>query len=437
MMKKQIIFFLLLVLIAGCRNEAPEASKVPVEKIYKYVIKGGHLIDPKNNIDEVMDIAISAPTNPDRGYDRGSRDGKIALVAKNINPDLGEQVIDARGLYVSPGLIDMHVHVFWGSDMEGTYRNGPMSVPPDGFALRTGVTTVVDAGCAGWRNFEAFKEQTIDFSNTRVLAFLNIVGEGMAGGKYENDLNDMDARKTADMILKYPEHIVGIKNAHYYGPGDTYLIPIRRGIEAGELAGGKPLMLDGRLGEEIFDLFRPGDIFTHVYGRAIVDSADNIKPFVLKAREKGIIFDVGFGGASFRLPIAEPALNAGFFPDAISTDLHINSMNSAMKDMPNIMSIFLAKGMKLAEVIEASTWNPAKYIQREDLGHLSVGAVADVTIFDIRKGDFGFLVIGGEIRGTQRIENEITIRGGEIVYNLNGRISPVTLPPAPGQRGRI
>ena len=244
-MKKQIIFFLALVLIAGCRNETPQAETVPVEKIYKYVIKGGHLIDPKNNIDEIMDIAISAPTDPDRGYDRGSRDGKIALVSKDINPDLGEQVIDAKGLYVTPGLIDMHVHVFWGTDMEGTYRNGPMSVQPDGFALRTGVTTVVDAGCAGWRNFEAFKEQTIDYSNTRVLAFLNIVGEGMAGGKYENDLNDMDAKKTAEMILKYPDLIVGIKNAHYYGPGDTYLIPIERGIEAGELAGGKPLMLDG------------------------------------------------------------------------------------------------------------------------------------------------------------------------------------------------
>lgn len=435
-MKKQLVFFFAMLLFIGCRNQTPQTEVAEVDKIYQYVIKGGHVIDPKNNIDEIMDVAISAPTTLDRGYDRGSRDGKIALVAKNINPNLGVQVIDATGLYVTPGLIDMHVHVFWGTDMEGTYRNGPMSVPPDGFALRTGVTTVVDAGCAGWRNFETFKKQTIDISNTRVLAFLNIVGEGMAGGKYENNLDDMDARKTADMILKYPEDIVGIKNAHYYGPGDTYLIPIERGIEAGRLAGDKPLMLDGRLSEAVFDRFRPGDIFTHCYGRPILDSADNMKPFVLRAREKGIIFDVGFGGASFRYPIGAPATRAGFYPDVISTDLHVNSMNSAMKDMPNIMSIFLALGMSLPDVIKASTWNPARCIKREDMGHLSAGAVADVTIFNLREGDFGFLVIGGEIKGTKRIENEITIRGGQVVYNLNGRINPISLPMAQNQRGR-
>lgn len=435
-MKRHFLLFLTLLLITGCKNETPQTEAVEVEKIYKYVIKGGHVIDPKNNIDDLMDIAITAPTTPDKGSQKGSRDGKIALVAKDINPNLGEQVIDATGLYVTPGLVDMHVHVFWGTDMEGTYRNGPLSVPPDGFALRTGVTTVVDAGSSGWKNFETFKKQTIDISNTRVLAFLNIVGEGMAGGRFESNLDDMDAQKTAEMILKYPDYIVGVKNAHYSGPGDSYLIPIERGIEAGRLAGDKPLMLDGRLTEAVFDRFRPGDIFTHCYGRAIVDSTDNIKPFVLKAREKGIIFDVGFGGSSFRYPIGMPATKAGFYPDAISTDLHVNSMNNAMKDMPNIMAMFLALGMDLPSVIRASTWNPAREIKREDLGHLSVGAVADVAMFSLKEGDFGFLVIGGEVKGTKRIENEITIRGGQMVYNLNGRISPISLPEAPNQRGR-
>lgn len=436
-MEKLVYLFLTMMFILGCKNETPQTSQsqepAPV-KIYKYVIKGGHVIDPKNNINEIMDIAITAPTTPDNGFAKGSRDGEIALVAKDINPQLGEQVIDASGLYVTPGLVDIHVHAFWGTDMEGTYRNGPLSINPDGFALRTGVTTVVDAGTPGWRNFETFKKQTIDISNTRVLAFLNIVGEGMAGGKYESNLDDMNAQKTAEMALKYPEYIVGIKNAHFSGTGNQYLIPIERGIEAGRIAGNIPLMLDGRLDTAVFNRFRPGDIFTHMYGRAIVDSANNIKPFVLAGRAKGIIFDVGFGGSSFRFSVGTPATKAGFYPDAISTDQHANSMNNAMKDMPNIMGFFMALGMDLPGVIKASTWDPAKIIHREELGHLSEGAVADVAIFNLSEGSFGFWARDGIINGTKRLETEMTIRGGQIVYNLNGRVNPINLPPTPRQR---
>ncbi len=411
MRKYYLIFFLLFIyLISWAQN-----PNTP----YSIIIKGGHVIDPKNNIDETMDIAIKGSP--------GGTDGKIALVEKNIDPALAVQVVRADGLYVTPGLIDIHVHFFWGTDLDGTYRDGPNGLQPDGFTLRTGVTTAVDAGSAGWRNFEVFKKQTIDRSKTRVLSLLNIVGEGMAGGSFENDLQDMDAQKTGEMALKHPEHIVGIKNAHFYGPGKEYLIPIDLSIKAGRMAN-IPFMLDGRLEDEIFQRFRPGDIYTHVYGRAILDSTDQIKPFVLEARKRGVIFDVGFGGASFDFARGLPAIKSGFYPNSISTDQHINSMNNAMKDMPNIMGLFMAMGMPFKEVITASTWNPAQEIKREDLGHLSVGGDADIAIFRLREGDFGYWARDGKIEGTQRLETEMTIRAGEIVYNLNGLVEPINLP---------
>lgn len=457
---KKLLLFPALFLLLGIANAQSPA------KLYSFIIKGGHVVDPKNNIDEVMDIAIKGgrapqparPAEPARpaadGYpgrpaqpaqEAVSRiDGTIALVAKNIDPALATQVIDATGLYVTPGLIDIHTHNFWGSDMGGiNYRNGPHSIPPDGFTFRTGVTTVVDAGSSGWRNFETFKKQTIDFSLTRVLALLNINGDGM-NGSTESNLDDMDAQKTGEMGKKYPGIIVGVKNAHF-GGGNTsipkaYLLPVERGVEAAKIMGGV-FMLDGRLDEEIFKRFRPGDIYTHVYGRAIMDSAGNVKPFVLDARKKGIIFDVGFGGSSFGFNMATPALKKGFYPNSISSDQHISSMNNAMKDMQNIMGLFIAMGMPLNDVIKAATWNPAQEIKRTDLGHLSVGAVADIAIFGVREGKFGFWARDGYIDGTKRIDHEITLRAGELVYSLNGRVKPINLPmpartpmrPAPAQ----
>ncbi len=436
----------LAMLTVGVQAQTPS-------KIYKYVIKGGHVIDPKNNIDEVMDIAIKGgrqaspalPAVPARPAMDGRParpaepareaqtriDGTIALIAKNIDPNLAVQVIDASGLYVTPGFIDIHTHNFWGTDLGGiNYRNGPNSIPPDGFTFRTGVTTVVDAGSSGWRNFETFKKQTIDLSFTRVLALLNINGDGM-NGRTESNLDDMDAVKTGEMGKKYPDIIVGVKNAHFGSGGagipNAFLIPVERGVQAAEMMGGV-FMLDGRLDEEIFKRFRPGDIYTHVYGRAIIDSAGNLKPFVLEARKKGIIFDVGFGGSSFGFNMATPAIAHGFFPNSISSDQHINSMNNAMKDMQNIMGLFMAMGMPFKEVIKAATWNPAQEIKRPELGNLSVGAVADIAIFGIREGKFGFWARDGYIDGSKRFDHEMTIRSGELVYNLNGRVKPINLP---------
>lgn len=389
---------------------------------YSIVIKGGHLIDPKNNINEPMDIAI--------------KDGKIALVAKNIDPAGATQVVNASGMYVTPGLIDIHVHVFNGTNMDQQYMNGPNSVPPDGFTFRTGVTTVVDAGCAGWRTFPDFKKQTIDASQTRVLAFLNIVGDGMRGGPFEQNQKDMDPKLTSDFALKNSKDIVGIKLAHYSGRDWT---PVKLAEEAGRLSN-MPFMVD--LGSAnpplsldtlFMQIFRPGDIFTHCFGQlgssreSIVDvKTGKVRPFVWEAQKRGIIFDVGYGGISFAYSQAIPAVKSGFYPDAISTDLHIGSMNNAMKDMLTTMNKFLVMGMDLQNVIKASTWKPAQIIKREELGHLSVGTEADVAILSMRTGKFGFFdYTGYKLEADKKLECEMTIRAGRIVYDLNGIATPI------------
>jgi dihydroorotase len=394
---------------------------------YNIVIKDGHVIDPKNNIDGVMDVAIA--------------DGKIVQVAKNIDPKKGVQVVYAKGLYVTPGLIDIHSHNFYGTEPDHAYSNGMSALPPDGFSFRTGVTTVVDAGGAGWKTFPTFKKNVIDNSQTRVLALLNIVGEGMRGGPYEQNTNDMDSKMTAMVAKMYPGLVVGVKVAHFNGHEWT---PVDRAVEAGKIAD-IPVMIDfggSNPPLSIEELFmkhlRPGDIFTHAFGQlgsreSIVDTNTNkVKPFVFEAQKRGIIFDVGYGGISFAFSQAIPALKDGFLPNSISTDIHIGSMNNAMKDQTSVMSKFLAMGMKLQDVIKASTWNPATEIKRQDLGHLSAGAEADVAILNVRSGKFGmFDYKGYRIESDKKFECEMTIKAGKIVYDLNGIANPVYAPRAP------
>src|SRR5512136_902867 len=192
---------------------------------YDLLLQGGHVIDPKNGISAVRDVAI--------------KDGVVASVAQRINPADARKVVNLGGLYVTPGLLDIHVHVFAGTGERDSYA-GDNSVYPDGFTLRVGVTTVVDAGCAGWRNFEDFKQRVIERSKTRVLAFLNIVGNGMRGGAFEQDLADMEAKPTADMALRHKGLIVGIKTAHYEGPEWA---PVERAVEAGTIAD-VPVLVD-------------------------------------------------------------------------------------------------------------------------------------------------------------------------------------------------
>jgi dihydroorotase len=410
-------------------------SNLVVAQTYSILIKGGHVIDPKNRLDGVMDVAIS--------------EGKIVQIGRNLDSKEAIQVVDAKGLYVTPGLIDMHTHVFFGTNLDQTYSNGPNALPPDGFTFRNGVTTIVDAGCSGWRDFETFKKQTIDRSQTRVLALLNIVGSGMRGSKFEQNVADMDASQTAAMAKQYPDYIVGFKLAHFSGYNWT---PTERVVEAGKLAN-LPVMIDfgGSTPtlslEELFAKhLRPGDIYTHCFGQlktreSILDVATgNVKPFVWEAQKRKISFDVGYGGISFAFSQAIPALKSGFYPNTISTDIHSGSMNNAMKDMLNVMSKFMAMGMDLKSVIQASTWNPALAIHRPELGSLSIGSVADVAILTIRNGKFdardtgyfGFVdYTGYKIEGKKKLECEMTIRKGKIVYDLNGIANPAVVVPKP------
>jgi dihydroorotase len=396
-------YLLLLVLFLWNYSISAQQSS----KVYGIIIKGGHVIDPKNNIDEVLDIALN--------------DGRIALIAKNINADQATQIVDAAGMYVAPGLIDIHSRLGY--------------TLPDGYTFRVGVTTIVDAGDSDYESFANFKKQVIDKSATRVLAFINIKGGDYKGGANEKGTGDKVASESSKLAMSNKD-IVGFK-VDFTGPDWT---PVDRGVEAGNLAN-MPIMLDGGRNHpypSLKDLFtkhmRPGDIYTHTYTiiedinarDMIVDQQSNlIKPSFLEAQKRGIIFDVGHGSA-FRYSNAIPAMKAGFLPNTISTDLSSGSTNAFMKDMMNVMSKFLTMGMSLKEVVKASTWSPAKAIKREELGHLSPGATADLVVFSLREGKFGFYETAGfKMTGNKKFECEMTIKGGRIVYDLNGIATPL------------
>jgi dihydroorotase len=389
---------------------------------YDLLLKGGHVVDAKNHLSAINDVAI--------------KDGKIAEVAKTIDPATALKMVDVTGLYVTAGLVDIHVHVYGSTGEDRSYA-GDYSVFPDGFTLRNGVTTVADAGSSGYKNFEDFKTHIIDRSKTRVLAFLNIVGAGMRGPKYEYNLADMEAAPAAEMAKRFPGTIVGIKTAHYTGPEWT---PVEHAVDAGTAAG-IPVMVDFGTNrpERPIDVLltqklRPGDIYTHCYSgvRGELDAQGKVNRGMIEGRKRGVIFDVGHGGGSFAWRIAVPAIEQGFPPDSISTDLHANSMNAGMKDMLNVMSKFLAMGLSVDDVIAKATWHPAREIHHEELGNLTVGAPGDVAVLRVQAGDFGFTdMYGARMKGAQKFICEMTVRNGKIVYDLNGLSRPdwKSLPP--------
>ena len=374
------------------------------------LIKNGHVIDPKNNIDGIFDVAITG--------------GKIDKVAPNIPVSEARRVIDAKDKYVTPGFIDPHTHVFVGSN--SGFANGFESLSPDDITFKAGITTVVDAGTSGWRSFPLFKQNVIDRSSTRVLAFLNIAGGGMTGFPSEEDMNDMDARMTSLVINQNRGTIVGVKLGHFRSKDWT---PFDRAIEACEIAN-VPFLLECHLREypldEILKRMRKGDIFTHTYCAAgdrecILDDNGIMKNSVIQAKNKGVLFDVGHGGAMFHFDIAIPAMKQGLKPDSFGSDLHRSSMNGGMRSMIETMSKFLNMGMSLTEVINSATWSPAQAIKRPDLGNLSPGNDADIAIISVRKGDFGFVdTRNNKLPGDRRLEAEVTIRAGRVVWDLNG-----------------
>lgn len=377
---------------------------------YDLVLKGGHVIDPKNQISRVMDIAITS--------------GKIARVAPDITGSQARKVIDVEGLYVTPGLIDLHTHVYNRPGNPPPKRN--QSVQPDAFSFRTGVTTMVDPGTSGWRDFANFREITIQRSQTRVLAWLNIVAAGMGQGN-ENDPDQMDVEGAVKVAKNNPDVIIGFKTAHYAGPGWA---AVDGAVAAGKRTG-LPVMVDfGQATAErnlktlLLEKLRPGDVYTHCFsglrGEILPDNTMN--PVMLQARKRGIIFDVGHGGGSFFWNMTIPAIKQKFFPDTISTDMHFGSMNAAMKDILNVMSKFLNLGVPFDDLVQMTTWSPAKAIRRPQLGNLDVGAEADIAVVRIDKGQYGFLdSAGARYQGDRMIVGEMTLRKGRVVWDLNGR----------------
>ena len=387
------------------------ASAAFAQPQYDLLLKGGHVIDAKNGVNAVRDVAIAK--------------GVIAQVAANIPASSARRTVDVSGLYVAPGLVDIHTHVF--ADSMGREYTGANCVRPDGFTFRSGVTTVSDAGSSGWRNFEQFKTNIIDKSKTRVFAMLNIVGRGMAGRMdVEQDTADMDPVQTAAMAKRYPEQVVGIKIAHYAGPE---WIAVERAVEAGKLAN-IPVMVDFATFRDerpfqqlVGEKLRPGDIYTHTYLSAVpmLDASGKVLPYLFAAQKRGVIFDVGHGAGSFSFRQAIPAIKQGFYPNSISTDLHIDSMNAGMKDMLNVASKFLNMGMSVEDVIARCTWNPAQEIHRPAYGHLTVGAVADVTVLRLKTGKFGFVDSRNlRMEGTKKLVAELTLKSGHPVWDLNG-----------------
>ena len=386
---------------------------------YNLLLKNGHLIDPLNKIDGKMDVAIS--------------NGRIAAVEPDINPALAQKVVDLAGLIVTPGIIDIHVHVYHTREPEG------LSVMADSHSFRSGVTTMVDTGTAGARHFLHFKRTVIDLSKTRIFAFINIVDQGMIGD-FEQDVRNMDPELAASIVLAYPNICVGIKTAHYWTrePFDAEHPPwaaVDLGVAASKLCH-KPLMVDfwprpplRSYQELILSKMQPGDIHTHVYAQQfpILDNDGRGKPndFLFEARQRGIIFDVGHGAGSFWFRNAVPAMRQGFSPDSISTDLHTRNVHGVVVDMQSTMNKILNIGMPLQEVIYRSTVTPAREIGHPELGHLSVGAEADVACFKLHSGEFSFVDCGkATLKGDKKLECQMTLRAGEIVFDPSGLSMP-------------
>jgi dihydroorotase len=398
----------------------PRTTVAQTPPRYDLLLKGGHVIDPANHVDEVRDVAVFQ--------------GKIAAVDKNIPADQASKVVDVSKLYVTPGLIDIHYHIGHGGaplnwfTPEGRAHAIPLGVPAD-MALQSGVTTIVDAGTAGAETFLQEKEEVIDRAKVRVLAFLNIVANGMGGG-LEGSLDQMDPRLCAVTIARYRDILVGVKTAHYWTkePWDAEHVPwaaVDRAIECGTLAN-VPVMFDfwprpERTYEDLLKKMRPGDIHTHVFAQQfpIILADGKVNPALAEARARGVIFDVGHGAGSFWFRNAVPAAKQGFIPDSMSTDLHMGDYN--VVSMDNVMSKFLAMGVPLDDVIRRSTINPAAEIRRPELGTLSVGKDADIAVLELTKGHFSYIDCGvAKMDGNDRLVARMTIRAGRILYDPSG-----------------
>ena len=373
---------------------------------YDIVVKDGTVIDPSQDIHEPMDVAIS--------------EGKIVDVRKGINASNARYVVDASGMIVTPGLVDIHVHCCYGI--------AHLAVDPDLICLAKGTTTVLDAGSTGELNFIGFRKYVIENARTKIFALLNIESQGMIEYSRPNqkwpklitgqDELFINIEGTVDMIKRNRDVIVGIKWAHHSVKG------VKLAREAADQAG-CIVMAENHHQPETIKYMKKGDIITHLYHGirmeqhdGLLDADGNVQPEFFDAVKRGVIMDVGHGAGSFRWPVAERGIEQGIKPDTISTDLHINSFNGPAYDMPTTMSKFLHLGLSLEEVIKASTTRPAEVLGKQDvIGTLKVGACGDVTILKLIEGKFPLLDVKREGRiCRQRLINVRVIRNGEIVF---------------------
>lgn len=383
---------------------------------FDLILRGGHVIDPANGRNGVMDVAV--------------KDTRIVRVAPDI-ADAAETVLDVAGLYVTPGLIDIHVHVYPRRGEAGPTWQA--SLVPDAHSFRAGVTTFVDAGTSGADHFADFKRKWIDQSRTRVLAWLNIAAGGM--GDAEQNPSQFDVGRAVEAQAAFPDAIVGFKTAHFWTRDpwdDAHPDPwasVDAAVAAGERAN-RPVMVDfwprppkRSYPDLILKHMRPGDVHTHVFAQQfpIVDTDGRVQDHMWQARERGVLFDVGHGGASFWFRNAAPAYAGGFPPDSISTDLHLGSLNGAALDTLHTVSKCIAFGMPLHEAISRATVMPAQAIRRPELGALSDGNEADVAVLRWIDQPRGFADCGGaRLIGQGELACVLTVRGGRVVWNPTG-----------------
>ncbi len=414
MSQLQYVCRILLVAVMTAQQVMAAGISVSVDSSYDLVLHGARVYDPRSGLKGKYDIAISG--------------NKIIRISKSIDPAKARKVITVRNGWIVPGLIDIHTHVFAGSQA-GKFANGTSSVNPDLYCPMNGITTVVDAGTSGWRNYMDFKKQIIQNSRTRVLAFLNIAGSGMSGKPMEEDTLDMQWSPVRALLTSESEHIVGFKVGHFTSEG---ILPLQIARKMGDSAS-LPVFVECHLPKislkEQLSFLKAGDIMTHCFEQVderepFVQKDGSIQESVTKAQEKGVLFDLGHGGAGFWFDQSIPAIQNGFLPHTMGTDLHRNSMSSSMKSLPNVMSKFMAMGVSFFDVVKRCTWNAAQTVHREELGQVKEGGIADLTFLHLDRGKFGFTDAAGKrINGKQRVSVELTIRDGKVIWDQQGRMA--------------
>lgn len=382
------------------------------ESFCDLLLRGGRVIDPASNVDACADVAI--------------RDGRILAVG-SLTGMAANAVLDVPGCIVAPGLIDMHCHCY------PTFPFSEQTLPtihPDAHMLQNGVTTCVDAGTCGWQNFPQLYEHVIRQSRVRVLAFLNIADRGMACMPDEDDPSRLRPGVTAEVAKSYGDAVVGIKTAHYWvgKPFDAQHAPwasVDAALEAAQRSG-LPCMVDmqptlpERSYPALLDRLRPGDIHTHVYAQQfpVLDTQGRVSDFLLEARSRGVVFDLGHGAGSFWFRNAIPALQQGFPPDTLSTDLYLDNVAGPVIGLLHVMSKYLCMEMPLQEVIHRVTSAPAAVIRRPELGTLAPGSCADIAVLRIASQPVHFADSGrARMAGDKVFQCMATLRNGRIIYD--------------------